>query len=112
MLGRKRPFNQLKKALPPRVTRSQQQSARDGTGFEDEQIGDALLEHNNLKLSASKRAKTERYERNRQAEANGTDRNGSGIFTQIFESPFVAIKRMWSSMCSSEDSEDCTSNAS
>jgi len=47
------------------------------------------LDQGNMKLSASKRAKTENY--------NNKENNGSeGILTKLFESPLGMIRRMWS----------------
>ena len=57
-----------------------------------------LDHHSELKLSASKRAKTEKYDR--RVVGVTTHRNSSegsdGILTRLFESPLGMIRRMWS----------------
>ena len=63
VLGRKRPFNELKKALTFEEQDSSRSSIEDAPEIESEEQQSVHLDESNLKLSASKRAKTETYEK-------------------------------------------------
>ena len=87
--GRKRSYNELKKAqnLPQRTTRSSPREGQEEFMCNSDSLLDA--DQSNLKLSASKRAKTDNY---MAYEA------GEGILSKLFESPFGMIRRMWSGL--------------